>query len=76
MKTRVVRVEDGYWRIRSGKRELRAEEQQALVDYFREIRFPHRVVGGRVHVPESVPWSDIYERLQHFYDGRAEVLTF
>jgi hypothetical protein len=76
MKMRIVRVEDGYWRIRSERREIRAKEQSELIDYFNEIRFPYRVIAGRLCVPESVPWSDIYERLQHFYDGRAQVFPF
>ena len=76
MKARVVRVEDGFWRIRSRNREIGAEEQARLVEYFSEIRFPYKIIGGKLRVPESVPWKSISERLQHFYDGDAEVYPF
>ena len=76
MRKRIVRVEDGYWRIRSEKRELRATEHRELIEYFDEIRFPYEVINGRVRVPESVDLHDIFERLEHFYEGRAEVLPF
>jgi hypothetical protein len=76
VRKRIVRVEDGYWRIRSEKRELRATEHRELIEYFDEIRFPYEVINGRVRVPESVDVQDIFERLEHFYEGRAEVLPF
>jgi len=31
---------------------------------------------GRLCVPGSVSWEAIYETLQHFYDGRADVFPF
>jgi len=76
MKTRVARVEDGFWRIRSRKREIGAEEQARLVEYFRKIRFPYKIIGGKLRVSESVRWENISERLQYFYDGEAEVYPF
>jgi hypothetical protein len=76
MKIRVVRLEDGYWRIRSAKRDIGADEQRRLIEYFAEIRLPCKIIGGRIRVPDSVPWSDISERLEHFYDGNADVLPF
>lgn len=77
MDQRIVRIEDGFWRIRTSESvEIGIEEQRELIDYFIEIRFPYRVIAGTLCVPESVPWGDIYERLEHFYDGRAEVFPF
>jgi len=76
MKKRIVRIEEGYWRIRSEKREIGQEEQRRLTEYFHETRFPYRIIEGRLCVPESVPWDEIIERLDHFYDGIADIYPF
>lgn len=73
MMKRIVRPKEGYWSIRSAGREITAEEQAKLIEYFQEIRFPYRIVAGRLRIPQSVPWGEIFERLAHFYDGTAEV---
>ena len=76
MKKRIVRVNSGYWCIRSEEREIRAHEQARLIEYFREIGIPYQIVAGRLRVPESVGSKEIFERLEHFYDGTAEVYPF
>ena len=76
MKIRIVRVEEGYWRIRSPKRVIKAEERTKLVEYFREIGFPYKLIGEEVCVPVSVGWGDISKRLEYSYDGEAEVYPF
>jgi hypothetical protein len=76
MPKRIVRLEGDSWRIRPDQGELDAAEQQELRSYFDEIRMPYRLEHGRLCVPGSVSWEVIYERLNHFYDGRAEVYPF
>lgn len=76
MKKRIVRAESGFWCIRSEKREIGAQEQARLLEYFREIRFPYRIAAGKLRVPESVPCEEIFEQLKHFYDGIAELYPF
>ncbi len=76
MKIRIVRVEEGYWRIRSPKRVIKAEERTKLVEYFWEIGFPYKLIGEEVRVPDSLGWEDISKRLGYFYDAEAEVYPF
>ena len=77
---RIVRLEEGQWRISSDQGPLNASEQEELKDYFDEIRFPYRMFDGRPCVPPCVPetvsWETIFERLEFFYDGQAEVYPF
>jgi hypothetical protein len=74
--SRTVRVEEGFWRIRPDQGELDAVEQDELEDYFAEIRIPYRIREGRICIPDSISWDLLYERLAHFYDGKAEVFPF
>ena len=56
--------------------ELAPDAQKELQAYFDEIRMPYGFERGRLCVPGSVSWESIYEALQHFYEGRAEVFPF
>ncbi len=76
MTKRIVRLEENLWRIRPEQGELDAVEQQELRDYFDEIRMPYRLRGGGACVLGSISWEALYERLEHFYAGRAEVYPF
>lgn len=72
---RIVRLEEGCWRIRPDEGELEAAEQEELRAHLSEIRLPHRIQHGRLCVPGSISWQRLDERLQHFYDGRADVCS-
>jgi len=76
MPNRIVKLEEGLWRIRSDEGELASAEQNELKDYFDEIRLPHKRDRGRLCISGTVPWEAVYESLQHFYDGRADVCPF
>lgn len=76
MKSRIVRVEDGYWRISSTEDDISAQEISELEEFFREIRYPFHVDKDGVALPESIAWKEIEERLLHFYDGVADVTRF
>ncbi len=49
------------------------EEPDMLTEYLREIHYPYRKVRGRFVFPAAIREADIFEVLQHFYDGTAEV---
>ena len=76
MKTRVLREEEGYWRIRCGKREISNEERDRLVKYFRKIKLPYEIIESRVVVPASVGRAEIFSKLEVFYEGDADVYPF
>jgi len=76
MTKRIVRLEGNLWRVRSEQGELDAAEQQELRDYFDEIRMPYRIDHGGPCVLGSISWEALFERLEHFYNGRAEVYPF
>ena len=76
MPNRIVRLEEGLWRIRLDEGELAPGEQEELKGYFDEIRMPYRLEHGSLCVAGSVSWETLYERLQPFYDARADVCPF
>ena len=76
MTKRIVRIEGDLWRVRSDQGELDAAEQQELKDYLDEIRLPYRMDHGRPCVWGSISWEVLFESLEHFCDGRAEVYPF
>ena len=76
MEKRIVRQEDDLWRIRTDTGELPASERDELIEYFGEIKLNYRVVTGLVCIAGSIDRGSVFERLEHFYDGRAEVLPF
>ena len=73
---RIVRLEGGLWRISPDQGELDALEQQELRGYLDEIHMPYVLERGQPCIPSSISWETLYERLVHFYDGRAEVCPF
>jgi hypothetical protein len=73
---RIIRLEEGFWRIRSDEGELDAVEQDQLEDYFFEIQMPYRMFDGRLGIPGSISWETLDKRFSDFYNGRAEVFPF
>ncbi len=76
LKTRIVRVVDGYWRVSSTEDEISKQEIAELESFLREIRFPYHVDQDGIAVPDSITWKEIEEQLLHFYDGVADVTPF
>ena len=76
MDKRIVRLEDKLWRIRTDIGEISESEQVELKEYFNEIRMPYKIIADSLCVPGKVDIELIFERLEHFYDGRAEVYPF
>ncbi len=76
MEKRIVRFENELWRIRTDGGEIPEPEQKELEEYFAEIKLPYRLVDGRLCVAGGVDRDAVFERLEHFYDGWAEVFPF
>ncbi len=76
MEKRIVRIEKGLWRIRTDAGELPESEQVELTEYFDEIKLPYCFAGGSLCIVGEVDREVVFERLEHFYDGRAEVFPF
>lgn len=76
MRKRIVRLEDDLWRIRTDTGELSASERDELIEYFGEIKLNYQVITGHVCIAGSIDRGSVFERLEHFYEGRAEVLPF
>lgn len=76
MEKRIVRLEEGSWRIRTDIGKLPKSEQIELIEYFNEIRLPYRLIDGCLCIVGDVDRESVFECLEHFYDGRAEVFPF
>ena len=76
MDKRIVRQEEDLWCIRTDTGELPASERDELIEYFGEIKLNYRVVTGHVCIAGSMDRESVFELLEHFYDGRAEILPF
>ena len=64
------------WRIRTDAGELTQSERSELIEYFDEIRLSYRLVGGRLCIVGEIDRETVFEIMEHFYDGRADVLPF
>lgn len=73
---RNIRFEDNMWRIRTDEGELPESERSELIEYFDEIRLPYRLVGACLCIVGQVDRDSVFDRMAHFYDGRAEVVLF
>ena len=76
MEKRIVRFEDNMWRIRTDTGELPQSERSELIEYFDEIRLPYRLVGDCLCIIGEIDRATVFERMEYFYDGRAEVFPF
>ena len=76
MEKRIVRFEDNMWRIRTDTGELPQSERSELIEYLGEIRFPYRLVGDCLCIIGEIDRATVFERMEYFYDGRAEVFPF
>ena len=76
MDQRIVRIVDGYWRIRTPDGDICTEETANLKVYLEEIRYPYEVDQHGIAIHGSILWNEIEERLLHFYDGVADVIPF
>ncbi len=76
MEKRIVRFEENLWRIRTDAGELSESEQRELIEYLSETKLPYCHAGGSLCIVGSVSRGTVFERLEYFYDGSAEVFPF
>ncbi len=76
MDKRIIRLEENLWRIRTDDGELPETERMELIEYFDEIKLPYRIVGDCLCIVGEIDRETVFERMEHFYDGRAEVFPF
>ena len=76
MEHRTVSQQYGPWRITTDVGDLDATEVAELKEYLGEAGILFSVVSGRIEIPASVSRATIFEVVEHFYDGRAEVYPF
>lgn len=76
MEKRIIRFEEDLWRIRTDAGELPETERMELIEYFDEIKLPYRLVGDCLCIVGEIDREAVFERMEHFYDGRAEVFPF
>ena len=76
MEKRIVRFEENLWRIRTDAGELSESERTELIEYFGEIKLPYRLDGNCLCIVGEVDRDTVFERLEHFYDERAEIFPF
>jgi len=76
MEMRIVRCEGNLWHIRTDVGELKDSEQKELIEYFGEIKLSYILADGCLCIDGGVARGTVFETLEHFYDGRAEVLPF
>jgi hypothetical protein len=73
---RIIRLEENLWRIRTDDGELPETERMELIEYFDEIKLPYRIVGDCLCIVGEIGREAVFERMEYFYDGRAEVFPF
>ncbi len=76
MEKRIVRLEDNAWRIQTETGELPKSERDELIEYFSDIKVPYHLANGCLSISGGVDRELVFERLEHFYDNRAEVFPF
>ena len=76
MEKRIIRFENEAWQIRTDTGELPQSEQSELIEYFDELKLPYRLAGDCLYIVGEIDRDTVFERMEHFYDGRAEVFPF
>ncbi len=64
------------WRIRTDTGELPESERAELIEYFDEIRLPYLLAGDCLCIVGIIDKDTVFERMEHFYDGCAEIFPF
>jgi len=76
MESRTLSQQYGPWRITTDAGDLDAAEASEIKEYFAEVGIPFSIVGGQIEIPASVSRATLFEVVEHFYDGRAELYPF
>jgi hypothetical protein len=76
METRILRLEDEFWRIRTDRGELADEERNALRAYLDEKGFKTAMIDDNLAIAGELTWKEVFESIESFYAGQAEVYPF
>ena len=76
MESRIITLDDGYWRIHCDTQDVGLEEQKKLQEYLSEIQMPHEIDEFGIGIHGSVLWEEIDEKLRPFYRGVEEIYPF
>jgi hypothetical protein len=76
METRILRLEDEFWRIRTDTGELAGTERNALRAYLDEKGVKTAMIDDNLVIAGKLTWTEIFEPIQGFYEGKADVYPF
>ena len=76
METRILRLEDEFWRIRTDTGELAETERNALRAYLDEKGVKTAMIDDNLVIAGKLTWTEIFEPIQGFYEGKADVYPF
>ena len=76
MDTRILRLGDEFWRIRTDTGELAETERNALRAYLDEKGFKTAMIDDNLVIAGKLSWMEVFEPIQGFYDGNADVYPF
>src|ERR1700730_12074069 len=76
METRNIRLADEFWRIRTDTGELGGTERNALRAYLDEKGFKTAMIDDNLVIAGKLTWTEVFEPIQGFYEGKADVYPF
>src|SRR5580692_10509240 len=76
METRILRLEDEFWRIRTDTGELAETERNALRAYLDEKGFKTAMIDDNLVIAGKLTWTEVFEPIEGFYEGKADVHPF
>ena len=76
METRILRLEDEFWRIRTDTGELAETERNALRAYLDERGFKTAIIDDNLVIAGKLTWTEVFEPIHGFYEGKADVFPF
>src|SRR5271170_7571582 len=76
METRILRLEDEFWRIRTDTGELADAERNALRAYLDEKGFKTAMIDDNLAIAGELTWQEVVEPIEGFYEGKADVYPF
>ena len=76
MEKRILRLEDEFWRIRTDTGALADAERNALRAYLDEKGFKTVMIDDNLVVAGKLTWTEVFEPIEGFYEGNADVYPF
>ena len=76
METRILRLEDEFWRICTDTGELAEIERNALRAYLDEKGFKTEIIDDNLVIAGKLTWTEVFEPIDGFYEGKADVYPF